>query len=471
MTPRLAPATLRRAAHPPLAARPVVGIVHLGIGAFHRAHQAAYTADALAAEPGDWGICGVAQRRPDAVRALAPQDGLFSLVERGPEQDRITVLAPVREVLLGPQEPERLAALIAAPTTHVVTLTVTERGYPRDAAGGLRVDDPEVADDLAGGPPRTAVGQLARGLARRAAQGEAGPLTVLSCDNLPRNGEVLARLVREFCDRAGSGGDWVARHVRFPCTMVDRVVPATTPADLAAVAARLGLDDRAAVVAEPFRQWVIEDAFAGPRPAWERAGAELVADCRPHEERKLRLLNGVHSLLAYLGLLTGAVTVADAWADPAVRSAAERLAGDDLVPTLPSARGLDAYRAALGERWANPRIGHRLGQIATDGSQKLPARLAEPARERLAAGAAPRWIALALAAWALHLEDGDVRDAGAAGVCAALARAPSPAARAAAVLDPALFGPELGGPGPLRDLVAEWLERIGADGVRSALAD
>ena len=186
-------------------------------------------------------------------------------------------MSPVVDVLHAGAEPDRLAALIAAPTTHVVTLTVTEKGYPRDADGGLRAGDPEIAADLAGGPPRTAIGQLARGLALRAAGGEAGPLTVLSCDNLPRNGAVLERLVREFCERSG-GRRWL--DARFPSSMVDRVVPATTPADLAAVADALGLDDRAAVVAEPFRQWVIEDGFAGPRPAWERAGAELVADAR-----------------------------------------------------------------------------------------------------------------------------------------------------------------------------------------------
>ena len=478
MTQRLAPGTLEArggSAHPPLAARPAAGIVHLGIGAFHRGHQAAFTADALAAEPGDWGICGVAPRRPDAVRALGPQDGLFSLVERGGDGDRVTVLSPVVAVLHAPEQPEELAAAIAAPATHVVSLTVTERGYPRSARGGLRADDPDVAADLAGRPPRTAIGQLARGLARRAAAGEAGPVTVLSCDNLPRNGQVLERLVREFCARAEPAAlDWIERHVRFPCSMVDRIVPATTTADLDAVARSLGLEDHAAVVAEPFRQWVIEDAFAGPRPAWERAGAQLVADATPHEELKLRLLNGTHSLLAYLGMLTGARTVADAWAEPAVAGAAERLAGDDLVPTLPAIPGVDvdAYRAELAARFANPRIGYPLAQIAADGSQKLPARLAAPARARLAAGAPPRRIALVLAAWALHLEGGhDVRDAGAADVRAALARAGDPAARAAAVLDPALFGEELAASAPLRELVADWLRRLDADGAPAALGD
>jgi fructuronate reductase len=479
--PRLAPDTLERSggrARPGLGARPAVGIVHLGIGAFHRAHQAVYTAEAVEREPGDWGILGVAQRRPLAVEALAPQDGLFSVVERGPEEDEVSVVSTVRDVLLGPAEPERLAAAIADPAVHVVTLTVTEKGYPRDpATGGLRLDDLDVASDLAGEAPRTAIGQLARGIALRARGGEAGPLTVVSCDNLPRNGAVLGRLVRDFLARLPDRGalDWLERHARFPSTMVDRVVPATTAEDRAGVARALGLEDRAAVVAEPFRQWVIEDDFAGPRPAWERAGALLVDDAGPHEAVKLRLLNGTHSMLAYVGGLAGARTVAGAWGDPEVAAAAERLQAEDLEPSLPAAPGIDIadYRAELGRRWINPRIEHKLEQIGADGSQKLPARLAEPARERLEARAPPRWIALVLAAWARHLqepEDGlPVNDPGARPVQEALARAGGPGEEADAVL--AVMGEELAAAEPLRDLVIDWLARIDAVGPAGALRE
>ena len=477
--PRLAPGTLRaggRRARPELAARPAVGIVHLGIGAFHRAHQAVYTAEAVEHAPGDWGILGVAQRRPVAVQALAPQDGLYSVLERGPEEDAITVVSVVRDVLLGPEEPDRLGAAIADPSVHVVTLTVTEKGYPRDrATGGLNADDVDVAADLAGGGPRSAVGQLARGIARRARGGEAGPLTVVSCDNMPRNGEALCRLVRDFLaalpDEAAL--EWLERHVRFPSTMVDRVVPATTAGDREEVARALGLEDHAAVVAEPFRQWVIEDAFAGPRPAWDRAGALLVADAGPHEAVKLRLLNGTHSLLAYVGGLAGARTVAAAWGDPAVSEVAERLATDDMEPTLPPAPGIDIaeYRAELGRRWINPRIEHRLEQIAADGSRKIPARYADPARERLAAGKPPRWIALVLAAWARHLRAPEgglpVRDPGARPVQEALARAGGPAEEAHAVLS--VLGEDVRRAAPMRELVADWLRRIDADGPAGAL--
>jgi fructuronate reductase len=482
---RLQPATLRlagRATRPALASeRPGVGTVHLGIGAFHRAHQAVYTAEAMEREGGNWGILGVAQRRPAAVDALGPQEGLYSLIVRGPEEDDVSVLAAVRDVLLAPREPDRLADALADPRVHVVTLTVTEKGYPRDrATGGLSVDDLEVASDLSGGPPRTAIGQLARGIALRAAAGEGGPLTVISCDNLPRNGEVVERLVRDFLARlpnqeGGHALGWLERHARFPSTMVDRVVPATTPEDREAVAQRLGLEDRGAVVAEPFSQWVIEDAFAGPRPAWEQAGALLVPDAAPHEAVKLRLLNGTHSLLAYVGGLAGARTVAGAWGDPAVAEVGERLGTDDLVPTLPAAPGIDlpAYRAELGHRWINPRIHHRLEQIGTDGSQKLPARFAEPARRRLEDGAPPRWIALVMAAWARHLREADgglpVNDPGAEPVREALARARDHKGEAAAVL--AILGDEVAASEPMNDLVGDWLARLDADGISGALKE
>jgi fructuronate reductase len=480
--PRLDPPALRRmggSARPGLDERPGIGIVHLGIGAFHRAHQAVYTAEAVERAGGDWGILGVAQRRRAAVDALVPQQGLFSVVVRGPEEDAVAVYSPVRDVLLAPHEPDRLTEAIADPGVHVVTLTVTERGYPRDrATGGLRLDDLEVASDLAGGPPRTPVGQIARGLALRAARGEAGPLTVVSCDNLPRNGEVLGRLVRDFCARMPGSApalEWLERHASFPSTMVDRVVPATTPADREEVARRLGLEDRGAVVAEPFRQWVIEDAFAGPRPAWDQAGALIVPDAGPHEAVKLRLLNGTHSLLAYVGGLAGARTVAGAWGDPAVAAVGELLGTEDLEPTLPEAAGIDiaAYRAELSRRWINPRIHHRLEQIGADGSQKLPARFAEPARERLAGGAPPRWIALVMAAWARHLNGAGnglpVRDPAADPVRRALAAAHSHADEAAAVL--AVLGEEVAASGPMNDLVVDWLRRIDADGVAGALRE
>jgi fructuronate reductase len=340
-------------------ARPDVGIVHLGAGAFFRAHVAAFTEDA-----GEWGICAVAPRRRDAVEQLAPQNGLFTLLVRHPDEDRARVIGCVRDVVHAPSDPELAVAWAADPRVHVVTLTITEAGY----------DSPVI--DL-----------LARGLTAREA-----PLTVLSCDNLPRNGEVLERLVGPRED------------VAFPCTVVDRITPATTDADLEVAARLIGLEDSAAVVTEPFRQWVIEDRFAGPRPAWEAAGAQLVADTAPYEQLKLRVLNGSHSMLAYLGLLRGARTVDEAVRDDAIADAVRRLVDEDVAPTLAPELDLRGYVAALDERFANPRMGHRLEQIALDGWQKLPARLLPVARERRAAGAEPRWVALVVAAFALHVQ-------------------------------------------------------------------
>jgi fructuronate reductase len=397
--------------------RPPVGIVHLGAGAFHRAHQAAFTEDA-----GEWGICAVAPRRRDAVGQLGPQDGLFTLLVRHPDEDRAQVIGCLREVLHAPSDPERVVQRIADPRVHVVTLTITEAGY---------------------GSPVTDL--LARGLAAREA-----PLTVLSCDNLPRNGEVLERLVG------------ARDHVTFPCTVVDRITPATTEADRETAARLTGFEDRAAVVTEPFRQWVIEDRFAGPRPAWEQAGAQLVADPAPYEQLKLRVLNGSHSLLAYLGLLAGARTVDEAVRDDDIAGAVRRLVEDDVAPTLPPELDLPGYVAALDERFANPRMGHRLEQIAIDGSQKLPARLLPVARERLAAGAEPRWVALAVAAWALHLRGDAVHDDGAAPVREALARVTTPHDSAKTVLR--ALDPDLGAARVFRDLVADWIERLSAPG-------
>jgi fructuronate reductase len=459
--PRLTPATARRT-RPALAERPPVGIVHLGIGAFSRAHVAVHTVRALECEPGPWGICGVAPRRRAALEALGPQDGLYAVVERGPVVDRAEVFTLVRDVVAGEEAPTR----IADPAVHVVTVTITERGYARDATGA-----PADGAALAGGaPPRTAIGQLARGLQARMAA-DAGGLTVISCDNLPRNGKVLERLVRELCARMPAGERapleaWAAEHVRFPCTMVDRVVPTPSAADRAAVRRLLGVDDHAAVAGEPFSQWVLEDDFAGPRPAWEHGGVELVHDSLPWERLKLRLLNAAHCALAYLGGPCGATTVEEALRHDDVAAAVRRLLRDDLVPTVPAPPGVDvdAYVESFLTRFANPRLGHPLAQIAADGSDKLAARILPAARERLRAGAEPRSIALVVAAWARHLGGAPgppVRDERAAALRAALARPGGPAERAAAFLGVReVFGDELAESDTFIALVADGLARL-----------
>ncbi|MEV4813540.1 mannitol dehydrogenase family protein [Micromonospora avicenniae] len=393
-----------------------VGVVHLGIGAFHRAHQAVFTELAMAAAGrDDWGIAGVTQRSTSVRDQLKPQDGLYTVLERGPGAAPPRVVGSVREVLFGAGDPATVVDRIADPAVRVVALTVTEKGYRRDGTGRLDRSDPEVAADLGGGPPRTVVGQLVRGLQRRSA-GAAGPVTVLSCDNLVGNGQVLRGLVHDFLDAlpaadASPLADWIAASVRFPSSMVDRIVPATTDDDRADVRAVLGLDDRGVVVAEPFRQWVIEDDFAAERPAWDLAGAVFTDDVAAWESVKLRMLNATHSLLAYLGALRGHDTIAAALADDELAVTAEALMIEDVAPTLRVPDGLDlaGYRRQVLERFANPALRHRTVQVAMDGSQKLPVRLLGTVRDRLAAGAIPRQAALAVAGWMAYVANG--RDA------------------------------------------------------------
>jgi fructuronate reductase len=332
-----------------------------------------------------------------------------------------------------------------------------------------------VADLAGANASRTVLGLLVRGLQARMA-GDGGPISVVSCDNLAANGRVLERLVGDFCARMPGGdrlGAWIVANAAFPSTVVDRIVPATTDADRADAARVLGVVDEGTVVGEPYRSWVLEDAFVAARPAWERAGALIVDDVAPYEALKLRVLNATHSLLAYAGSLAGLRTVDEAVAADWLAAAARRLVAD-VRPTLPPTPGVDvdAHVDGLFERWANPRIAHRLAQIAADGSQKLAVRLVPAARERLAAGAVPHWIALAVAAWAetvARAAAGDpamaLSDARAAELCEAAARAGSEQVLAAAMLH-ALAAPE-----ELNEPVAQWLRAIRTDGVERAVRD
>lgn len=376
------------------------GIVHLGIGAFHRAHQAVICDDLLAAGDMRWGITGVSLRSPAVRDQLAPQDGLYSLVERDGLEERVRIIGAVQQVLVAPEDPAAVVAAMASPDVHLVTLTVTEKGY-RLSAGRLDRHDTDVAADLASlVAPRTAPGFIVAGLAARRAAG-LPPFTAISCDNLPHNGALLREAVLELArahDRDLAG--WIAERGAFPQTMVDRIVPATSDADIAALADRLGVTDAAMVKTEPFLQWVIEDRFAGERPDFAGAGVQLTDDVAPWEEAKLRLLNGAHSAIAYLGGLAGIAFVQDFVARAEGRAYIEGL-WDESAATLSPPAGLDitAYRAALMARFANPALAHRTRQIAADGSQKLPQRLIAPAAARIAAGLPIDALALAIAAW------------------------------------------------------------------------
>lgn len=382
-------------------ARVSPGIVHLGVGAFHRAHQAAYVDDCLATGETGWGIVGASLRSPDTRDALAPQDGLYTLAVRSGAGERLRVVGSILTLLVAPESPAALLDALTDPRTRIVTLTVTEKAYLRAADGSLDAAHPGIVHDLANpGSPKTAHGFLVEALSRRRAAGTP-PFTVLTCDNLPANGETVRRLMIEFARLRDAGlTGHIEQDVAFPSTMIDRIVPATTDADRARVAKSLGVEDAWPVMTEPFCQWVVEDRFPAGRPAWEKFGVTMVEDVRPYEEMKLRLLNGAHSSIAYLGLLSGHETVDRAFGDPAIRRFVDRLWAE-AIPTLPAGAGLDtaSYTAELAERFANPALAHRTAQIANDGSQKLPQRIVNSAMAQLQADRPASHLALALAAW------------------------------------------------------------------------
>ena len=379
------------------------GILHLGIGAFHRAHQAWYTDAALGISGGAWGIIGASLRGADMRDRLAAQDCLYTLVEKGAAGTRFRVVGAVRDAVFAPDDAVRLPLLIADPHIRIVTLTVTEKGYCHDpATGRLNLSHPDIVHDLAHlDAPVSTIGILVAGLMQRQREGGA-PITLQTCDNLPHNGATLRGIVLEFVARADKETTaFIEREVAFPSSMVDRIVPATTDGLIHETAAALGVMDAAPVQAEPFSQWVIEDTFAAGRPAWEKVGAEFVPDVAPYEEMKLRLLNGSHSMLAYLGYLGGYEYIWQVMRDADYVTLMREMMREEVAPTLALAGkyDLDAYQASIVERFANPALLHRTEQITMDGSQKLPQRLLGTVRANLKAGRPFRRLALAVAAW------------------------------------------------------------------------
>ncbi|CAO3405184.1 mannitol dehydrogenase family protein [Azospirillum palustre] len=460
-----------------------IGIVHLGVGAFQRAHQAAYTDALLEQQFGPWGIAGVSLRSPDTRDALEPQDGFYTVAVRDAEGERLRVIGCLLDLLVAHEDPEAVLERMCRPSVRIVTLTVTEKGYCHDpATGALNEAHPDIRHDLdEPGKPRTAIGFLAEALARRRAAGLA-PFTVLSCDNLPSNGDTVARILRRFADlRDPAFGAWVAETVACPNSMVDRIVPATTEADRARVSQALGVQDSWPVVTEPFTQWVVEDRFPAGRPAWETVGVELVADVHPYETMKLRLLNGSHSTIAYLGYLAGYETVSDTMADPAFATLVRNLMDRETGPTLhmPVGADMEQYKDALITRFRNPALRHRTWQIAMDGTQKLPQRLLNPIRDRLAAGLPIDRLALAVAAWMRYVagtdEKGqpiDVRDPLAsrlAEIAAATAGNPDRLAEALFGLT-AVFGEDLPRDPRFTAPVTAALKRLFAEGARAVVA-
>ncbi|MEV5033152.1 mannitol dehydrogenase family protein [Sphingobium sp. LMC3-1-1.1] len=467
-----------RPAYDRAAVRP--GVVHLGIGAFHRAHQAAVFDDVLNAGDLRWGIVAASLRSPRVRDQMAPQDGLYTMLVRDGSSEHAQIIGAVQRVIVAPEEPLALLDALASPHTHIVTLTITEKGYKLDPATGELIEhDPQLAADLASlTRPQTAPGYLVAALAKRKALG-LPPFTAISCDNLPHNGRRLRNAVLALAHRHDAPlAEWIAEEGAFPETMVDRIVPATTAEDVAALAARLDVADHAMIKTEPFTQWVIEDRFCGPRPEFG-AGVQLTAAVAPWEEAKLRLLNGAHSGIAYLGGLAGIEHVHEVLALPAARAFVEAL-WDEAQTTLspPPELNIALYRRELMARFDNPTLRHRTRQIAMDGSQKLPQRLLAPIAARLATGKGIKALSLAVAAW-LRWQAGqddlgnahDVDDPLAGMIAARLKGAGTTEERVAAILRvDAVVPPALAENGAFRMALTRWLAMLETQGALATLA-
>jgi len=389
-------------------------IVHFGFGAFHRAHQALLTNRVLNAKGGDWGICEISLFSGDVLMSqLRAQDHLFTVLEKGAEENQPIIIGAVNECLNA--KLDSLAAIIekfCEPQVAIVSLTITEKGYCIDpATGKLDMQNARIIHDLENpAEPHSAPGILVEALHRRRERGLPA-FTVLSCDNIPDNGHVVKNAVLGMAQkRSPELAAWIDEQVSFPGTMVDRIVPAATDASLAEITQALGVEDPCAISCEPFIQWVVEDNFVAGRPEWEVAGVQMVHDVLPWEQMKLRMLNGSHSFLAYLGYLAGYAHINECMEDASFRAAARRLMLDEQAPTLRITDvDLTAYADSLIDRFANPALQHRTWQIAMDGSQKLPQRMLEGIRVHLERGSAWPLLALGVAGWIRYVSGTDER--------------------------------------------------------------
>jgi fructuronate reductase len=447
-----------------------VRIVHLGLGNFFRAHQAWYTGRAPDAD--QWGIAAFTGRSTELADALSAQDGLYTLITRAADGDTAEIIGSVTRTHPG-SDIASLRGYLADPNVAIVTLTVTEAGYLRGRDGGLDLEHPDVRADVEalraapGVPPGTALrtmpGRLVAGLVGRRAAAAGARLAVVSCDNLPENGAVAAGVITQMANQVDPAlAKWITAQVSFVTTLVDRITPASTPEDIDAAAHLTGRSDRAPVATEPYSEWVLSGDFPAGRPAWEIAGARFVSDITPFEQRKLWLLNGGHSLLAYAGSARGHQTIAEAVADPVCLDwLTQWWAEASAHLTLPPGEIAD-YRAALLDRFGNSRIRHLLAQVAADGSQKLPVRILPTLAAERAAGRLPTGALRVLAAWVNHLRGSGapVRDP-AAEPLAPLAALDLPSAVPALVR---YLGPELGRDEAVVDRVVELCQELSAAG-------
>lgn len=398
----LLPALAQRGIHVPRYDRASIkiGVVHFGPGAFHRVHQAYYFDQALHLDS-RWGICEVALQSPGVRDALVPQGGLYTVAVLDKEPS-YRIIGAVRQLLVARESPATVLDRLIDPATHLITATITEKGYCLRSDGGLDLTHPDIQHDLANPhAPRTLIAYLVQALNRRRAQRIAPP-NILSCDNLAENGHRLRRAVTDYAAQLDADlASWIAGEVAFPCTMVDSITPATDDALRSRVANALNAEDRWPVQREAFCQWVIEDDLRGAAPDWDAIGVTVTNDVAGFERAKLRLLNGAHSTLAYVGSLAGFETVEQAVNDPTLGSFVPQLMRDDFRPGLNAPRGLnlDHYIDAILQRFRNPAIRHLLAQIAWDGSQKLPFRILNTLQEALANARPIDRLSLPLAAW------------------------------------------------------------------------
>jgi len=460
------------------------GIVHIGIGAFHRAHQAVYTEQVLAEYGGDWGIIGASLMSNSVKKQIVPQDGLYTLVIKDNEACRVRVIGSVFDVKVGPEDPQALIDLLADESIKVISLTVTEKGYCHDpATGQLSADHPLIQADLkTPDMPASVPGYLVASLKKRRDTG-GSVCTLMSCDNLPNNGSVLKNVVLAYAALIdGELSEWIQSNITFPCTMVDRIAPAVTPEDLSALEDTIGMRDEGGVVCEPFSQWVIEDNFCNTRPPWEKVGALLVHDVEVFEQMKLRLLNGSHSLLAYCGYLSGFSTISEVMQQPAFVQMCEMYMNREAGQTIhmPAGFDIDAYKKQLRDRYANRGLQHRTWQIAMDGSQKIPQRWLGTVREQLQGDGNIDILCLGVAAWIRYIsgvdESGnviDVRDPLAANlrtICDEHSGAYADLAKAIIGVD-AVFDRDLQGEPAFVNGVAHYLQKIYEKGCLSVVQE
>ena len=467
----------------------VPGIVHLGIGAFHRAHQAYYTEAVLNQFGGNWGIIGSSLRSAGVRDQLVPQDCLYTLVERSSDGEKLQIIGAVTDTLVGPENPAALVAAMAQPNIKIVSLTVTEKGYCHDpATGNLNEGHPDIIHDLQNlEKPVSAIGFIVAALKQRFDNRQKA-FTALSCDNLPNNGEVLEKVVLQFAQRiAPELAHWIKENATFPSTMIDRIVPATTEDDRRDIEARLGVEgesvrDEGMVVCEPFSQWVVEDKFADGRPAWEKVGVLLVKDVRVFEKIKLRLLNGAHSTMAYTGYLSGFQYISEVMEQPAfvklVKTYMAREAGETI--SAPAGFDIEAYKQQLRDRFSNKALKHRTWQIAMDGSQKLPQRLLETLREQLKGNGHIDILCLGVAAWIRYVSGVDekgqwieVSDPLAKelrAACDANQGDPAGMVKAVAAIQK-IFGPDLMDEARFIKTTTQWLESFYAKGVLTSIKE